>query len=516
MSLQVLRESYAKTQKATGINPIAAGTFRRLLKDGKAYKVFTESLCEGLSPTQSEEFRMLTENTRIAMMENSMFGLNPYETLTLPVLRRFYPKLIAKELVNVMPIDKPEVIKGFMRAYFGRHSDVDGDGNQLYPYQFPYVAPGSRTSVVGPGGTALVDISRGPSVGINVEAMTGINERTVDVLALIGLTKAESHLEKDFTILAVSSSDSTALMTLSTPIRADVDGNFSFDVTFPVEQGGESDTVLGRVNYLDGILDWQSTKGYVDRLSFSAVASLEENKINPKVKYLIEKIRFQVVLRQISAEWTIPFEQDIKALYDINVQSELVNIIGEQIAAEIDREIIDALISGNAAYNDQATHIATFDKKPPSNFYWGRKAWYENVLPTLTTLSAQIYNDTLMDSANTIACNPLDAAIFEMLNDFAYDGNSVAGGETGYRAATIQGGKWKILVSSIVPAGKVVVKYRSNEMQRAAFVYAPYVPALLTPYPIGAIPSLTVMTRYASKLIRPEAIAVLNIVDTEI
>jgi rRNA processing protein Krr1/Pno1 len=332
---------------------------------------------------------------------------------------------------------------------------------------------------------------------------------------LLSLTESESHIEKDFKIIGVSSADTTSFITLAEPVVADVDGNFSFDVSYG-ESPEVTDTIVGRINFETGILDWQSIRGETDRLQFSAVASLEENRINPKVRYTIDKIRFQVMLRQISAEWTIPFEQDMKALYDINVQSELVNIIGEQIAAEIDREIIDALISGNSAFNDPALHTATFDKNPPANFYWGRKAWYENILPTLTKLSAQVYNSTLMGAANTLACNPLDAAIFENLNDFAYTGNSVDGGDVGYRSATVQGGKWKILVSSIVPDGKIVVKYRSNEMQRAAFVYAPYVPALLTPYPIGAIPSMTVMTRYASKLIRPEALAVLNIVDTAV
>jgi len=507
----LLQESFNTTRKATGIDPSTPIGVRQLAKDSKAFDVYVQSLAEGLDPVHAEEFKVLAENTRISLMENSMFGLNPYETLTLPVLRKFYPKLIAKELVNVMPIDKPEVIKGFMRAYFGTYSDVSSGS---YPYAFPYVASSDR--ITAGGSTALVDISRGPSVGINVEALTGSDhsnpEYEVDILSMLSLTSSDAHLEKDFYILGCSSADATTFETLSTPQQADVDGNFSFDVAYTGTD--TTDTIVGAVNFETGTLQWQSIQGETDRLKFSAIASLEENTINPKVKYTIDKIRFAVVLRQISAEWSIPFEQDIKALYDINVQAELVNIIGEQIAAEIDREIIDALISGNSAYNDVATHAVTFDKEPPTNFYWGRKAWYENILPPLTTLSAQIYNDTLMGSANTLACNPLDAAIFENLNDFAYTGNSVDGGDVGYRSATVQGGKWKILVSSIVPENKIIVKYRSNEMQRAAFVYAPYVPALLTPYPIGAIPSLTVMTRYASKLIRPEAIAVMNITDT--
>jgi len=140
--------------------------------------------------------------------------------------------------------------------------------------------------------------------------------------------------------------------------------------------------------------------------------------------------------------------------------------------------------------------------------------WYENILPVLNELSAQVYNSCLMGAANTLACNPLDSAVFESLNTFEYNGNSVDGGDLGYRSATVAGGKWKILVSSIVPQGKVITKYRSTDITRSAFVYAPYVPAILSPYPLGPVPSLTIMSRYASKVIRNQALAVLNIIDT--
>ncbi|MCK5018365.1 MAG: hypothetical protein KAS32_15005, partial [Candidatus Peribacteraceae bacterium] len=280
-----------------------------------------------------------------------------------------------------------------------------------------------------------------------------------------------------------------------------------------VTVNGVSDVISGHINFLDGLFYWSSQTSVVTQVKYQAVCSLEENQINPTVKFDVDKIRFTTVDRRISAEWTINMEQDVKALYDITLQSELVNIIGEQIAIDIDREIVNSLISSNNALNP-ASHTETFDLTPPTAYTWGRKNWYENVIPKLNKLSAQVYNTALMGSANTLACNPLDAAVFESLNGFEYAGNSVDGGDVGYRAATVAGGKWKILVSSIVPQGKVIVKYRSNELSRAAYVYAPYVPALLTPYPLGAIPSLTIMSRYSSKMIRNGAIAVLNITDT--
>jgi hypothetical protein len=119
-----------------------------------------------------------------------------------------------------------------------------------------------------------------------------------------------------------------------------------------------------------------------------------------------------------------------------------------------------------------------------------------------------------MGSANTLGVNPEDAAIFESLNGFSYTGTSVGGGDVGYRTATVQGGKYKILTSSVVPKGRMIAAYKSGDLSRSTVVYAPYVPLLLIPYPLGTNPSLTIMTRYSKRVVRHAALAELKIVDT--
>lgn len=37
--------------------------------------------------------------------KTTIFGQNPYKAITLPAIRQMYPKLIAKELVSVQPIN---------------------------------------------------------------------------------------------------------------------------------------------------------------------------------------------------------------------------------------------------------------------------------------------------------------------------------------------------------------------------------------------------------------------------
>jgi len=479
----LLQEAYKVSKRMTGITVNTPDGFKQTVSDKNAWGIYTNALSEGLDRDATEQFQVMSENTRIALMENSMFQLNPYESLTMPVLRVFYPKLIAKELVNVMPIDKPDVVKGFIHAKFKKNGDAGFGRN------FP---------------DTTGNISQGPDVGVTVTKTALVG--TTDILAEAGLTSTNSHIEKNFKIVGLT--DSTA-NTAVVSLGIDVDGNFSHTVTIATQ----TDVISGHVDFEAGTITFSSANSIVTSIDYEAYASLEENAINPAVRFEVEKIRLTAIDRRISAEWSMNIEQDVKALFDVALQSELVNIIGEQIALDIDNEIINTLISSNAASNP-ISHTDTFDLNPPTTFTWGRKNWYENIIPTLNELSAQVYNSSLMGAANTIAANPLDAAVLESLNGFEYAGNSVDGGDVGYRSATVAGGKWKILVSSVVPQGKMIVKYRSNDLARAAFCYAPYVPALLSPYPLGNNPSMTILSRYASKMIRPEALAVLNITDT--
>mgnify|MGYP001473396273 CR=1 FL=1 len=505
-----LTEAYTKvTRLSGGVPPTDLRSFRKTyLANDNRWNTYIRALSEGLNETDRKNFTIISENTREALMENAASSINPYETLVVPVLRKFYPRLIARELVHTTPIDKPEVIRVFIRAYFGRGISGEAD-DHVYPYQFPYIASNSRISAYLPGDAtpeSLVEISRGPSAGINSDATADAGTTDIFASAFSGITRDEAHIERDFSILSVIDSTGTEIA-LSKPISPDVDGNFSFDVDV---DGTPLDTVVGRINYETGVLDWQSVNGDITSLYYRATLSLEENRINPKVKYVPEKIRLVAILRQIGADWTIPFEQDLKALYDIDLQTELVNIMGEQIAIEIDRQVIDELIQG-CYVNNGATHIDSWSKTPDETFAWGQKMWMETILPKVNHLSAVVYNSTQMGQANVIACNPIDAAIFESLNDFNYTGSSSEGGDVGYSTAAVAGGKYKILTSSIVPQGKMILVYKVPDETRACYLYAPYQMPILTPYPLGYRPAMTIMSRYATKLVRPEGIAVLKI-----
>jgi len=68
-----------------------------------------------------------------------------------------------------------------------------------------------------------------------------------------------------------------------------------------------------------------------------------------------------------------------------------------------------------------------------------------------------------------------------------------------------------VLVSAVVPKGTMLVVYKPQDEIRATYLYSPYVPAVLHPYPLGATPSLTILSRYATALVRSGGIATLTI-----
>ena len=478
---ELLQEVYATTKKLSGVDPSKPGNLKAVLVDDAAFDAYVTGLAESIENKQDRAaFTQLAENTRINLLENSMFQINPYETLTLPILRVFYPKLVAKEAVTVSPMDKPETVKAFIKAQFSPSNSGS-----------TYDAPVTST-----------DVSQGAAVGTPVSASMAVPSTAYDVLNVLGLTSASAHLERDFEITGVST-DGTAWTAVS--IVPAVEGHFSASVTV-----GSPDVISGKVDFLNGTVAISSATGIVTFARYTVTTSLEENRINPSVTLNVDKIRLYARDRQISANWTINMEQDMRALFDVSMQAEIVNILGQQVALDIDREIINALLTANTRLNG-ASHLKTFNRTPPTAYTWGTKYWHENIIVSLNELSGQIYTDTNMEAGNTILANPLDVAILEDLQTFNYTGTSSVDGDLGYRSATVAGGKWKVLTSAVVPEGTMLMVYKPVEELKAVYFYSPYVPAVLHPYQLGYTPSLTILSRYATALIRQAGIAALTI-----
>ena len=94
-----------------------------------------------------------------------------------------------------------------------------------------------------------------------------------------------------------------------------VEGHFSQSVTI----GGTADVISGQVDYLNGTVDISSATSTATFVRYTVTISLEENRVNPSVTLNVEKVRLYARDRQISANWTVNMEQDMRALFDVSM-----------------------------------------------------------------------------------------------------------------------------------------------------------------------------------------------------
>jgi len=355
----ILLESYKGYEKKHNRNPLK--NTRQMMADKVLFESYIDHLSEGIQPKDVGSFRQVCQNIRKLVIEQASYGVNPYESLLLPVFRTMWPRTIAKDLVTTIAMNKPDMFKPFIRSKFAKAN--------------------SNSWLTAP---VMSDVSSGPQMSFPVSSLSfAVPSASANIIERAGLTVGSTHVERTMHIVGVNDvgTDSTSAVTLH--IIPDVNGRFSSGVTF---SDGRVDKIAGIVDFNTGDFTVACTNGVVKNILVSGTLSLEENTINPKVELYLENLRLVATDRQVSGSWTIQMEQDIKALYDLDAQAEMASTIGKQITNDLDSETINNLI---AAAELETGHQDTFSCIAPETFTWGPKAWHENILVKLNALSAR-------------------------------------------------------------------------------------------------------------------------------
>jgi len=97
-----------------------------------------------------------------------------------------------------------------------------------------------------------------------------------------------------------------------------------------------------------------------------------------------------------------------------------------------------------------------------------------------------------------------------MLDSFAFNGDYLKGGVYGRaNVGTISNGK-QIISTPLMPSGYILLASKPADTTLANYIFAPYVPMTISPYPLGQIPAMTFTTRFANVMIRPEGFGLIR------
>ena len=220
--------------------------------------------------------------------------------------------------------------------------------------------------------------------------------------------------------------------------------------------------------------------------------------------------------RKLKAQWTPEFAQDLNAYQALDAEAELTSIMSEYISLEIDLEILDMLISDASAadeywnvQNNQSLNAARtgYDDL---GFFNTQGQWFQTLGTKLQKVSNKIHQKTLRGGANFMVISPTVATVIESIPGFASNADGDASKQKfafGIQKMGQMNSRYDVYKNPYMTEGTILLGYRGSQFLETGAVFAPYIPLIMTPLvydPDTFTPRKGLMTRYAKKMIRPE------------
>ena len=253
----------------------------------------------------------------------------------------------------------------------------------------------------------------------------------------------------------------------------------------------------------------------------AAAGEFNGNQVDliPEIDIKVDSVSVTAVTKKLKAKWTPELGQDLQAYHNLDAEVELTSILSEQIALEIDRELLNDLVKGASAatlhwsrrpgqFLNRESGVKIDNTTTPPDFTGTVSEWYETLIETINDVSAQIHRKTLRGGANFLVCSPEVANILEFTSGFraSVTADTPRGSAGAVKVGQISK-KFDIYVDPYFIRNVILVGRKGGSFLESGYVYAPYVPLQVTPTIFGTedfVPRKGVMTRYAKKMVRPD------------
>ena len=559
------------------IQKLTEGIVNRDMKqEGQALlnKWSQTGLLEGLNNEQQKSTmaRLLENQAKELLREQSTLAAGDVEgfaAVAFPIVRRVFAGLIANDLVSVQPMSLPSGLIFFLDfTYGGTKSDTTNSrfahevGKSVYGTDKVGAGVIDGVSLKGANGenvsgsmrNQVGDAYASPKTDIGVP---NASVSAVTVTLISSLSEAQKkEIKFDPDVLAETA---LYLKKLTIPESAftnpDLDNLAAFDISGSALEAVDSSTNNSTDANSKLLRRLTSTDGTDISFFFSAVNSdaiatnqaalqvqhptkdsvgvkatgggaldsysmlLENTEEIPEIDIKVDSTAITAQTKKLKAKWTPELGQDLNAYHNLDAEVELTSILSEQIALEIDREILADLVNGATAgtfywsrspglFVNRETGAEIGQTSAAPDFTGTVSEWYETLIETINDVSAQIHRKTLRGGANFVVCSPEVANILEFTSGFR--ANVTADADRGDIGAVKVGAlsrKFDVIVDPYFPRQVILVGRKGNSFLESGYVYAPYVPLQTTPTIFGPedfVPRKGVMTRYAKKMVRPD------------
>ena len=451
-----------------------------------------------------------------------------YAAVALPLVRKVFGQIAAKEFVSVQPMSLPAGLVFYLDFQYGSSKKPFTSGDSMF-----------GTPSEGFGNKAEGGLYGAGRFGYSINQFSS----SVNSKLVVSGTWAQVNFDGNLSASAARNEIKTVTFT-SASISDSLDGNAirSFvvssgsilearqlpaftsqaangDITFAFSGSGLELTDGNNyvVSYSKKTAD-NARGDFEEGAAYSNQAGTAGQSISiPEIDIQMRSETIAAKTRKLKAQWTPEFSQDLNAFHSIDAEAELTSILSEYISLEIDLEILDMLIENapttevwSAKVGNQLNAAGTGFDSNTNGVYYTQMSWFQTLGIKLQKVSNIIHQRTLRGGANFIVVSPTVATILESIPGFAADSNgdvTAASYAFGVQKVGALNSRYKVYKNPYMTENTILMGFRGNQFLESGAVYAPYIPLIMTPLvydPNTFTPRKGIMTRYAKKMVRPE------------
>jgi hypothetical protein len=527
-------------QIMTGKNPQAV-----VLEQTRGLKAKWEKtgLLEGVgSETSKHGMAVMLENQAKQLLDEATrtgtsAGSEEWAGVALPLVRRIFGSIAAKEFVSVQPMNLPSGLIFYMDFKYS----TDQAGTPTYSGSSMFGALGTFGKDSLDANANKLGSTQAAEGGLYGAGRFGysINDTTIARNATVGTASiADIAFDLSDSVLSASlAADKVRKLTVALPTDADWNGVRAFELTqsgsgfvmypqFTVKNGSNVTFVAAytAANPLAGDATVGSTLAYHKQPTDITRGDFEDRGAGngspdlgiPEIELELKSEPIVAKTRKLKAIWTPELAQDLNAYHSVDAEAELTQMLSEYISLEIDLEILEMLQQNAFSTEYWSARVgydwngATFavDSTAVAAGAYTKNTWYQTLGIKLQKISNKIHQLTMRGGANFIVVSPNVATILESMNGFSAnpgkDAMQFAAGVTNIGSIS---NRYDVYKNPYMTENVILLGFKGSNFFETGAVYAPYVPLIMTPLvydPVNFTPRRGVMTRYAKKMVRPE------------
>lgn len=472
--------------KSQGYSVLNNG-FGEVISDPRLCNSYIDALMEGVSADNAAEMQAIMNNSVQHTLMESLAGIAPLSSLSMPVIRKLWPRVVMKHALKTKVAAAPIFTIAYQKPYLSRWVDDEEERLELPRGAFRH--------------------NESDENGATFSSEWG-NDRVIDKTIKFGATAVEGTASTD-PVYALGTFATAVLIPAAELKKTPLDK--SFELVSATINGtphyigkklGLEPVVIADVAGAQVIVrvNFEKAEAYVAivggtgncDVTVKAYKSSEWNEIGWDVNFTIKRQEITIGTGDhLNAPVSVEYLQDVQALYNIDAAAELADLMTNTFAQKVDYEIIDFMIDcylkrpRNEAYpladgyKAYGAHMYSFDCRPAAGFAGGPTAWRAELKTVINVAATNLMRETYLQSGTfVIVGNPLDTQLLQNI-DWQYKGGTsgnVDGVEITYEMGVYQSSTYvyKVISSLNFEPGKLLISFIPSGDKQLCQAYYPY------------------------------------------